>query len=298
MHIDEDDLPVGRVLSRRDAVRLLAAGGAAVVVGCRPGSGGGAGSSTTGSTSAPVVSGGAPASTGGALPRCVAKPELTVGPYFVDKQLDRSDIRIEPSTGVASPGEALALSFRVQQIANGQCSPLPNAMVDVWQCDAEGRYSGVNDRMVGFNTEGQKFLRGYQITDKDGYARFTTIFPGWYRGRAVHIHFKIRTPSEAALADQTAGTYEFTSQIFFDDDFTDQMHKAPPYAAKGQRDVRNANDGIYRQGGASLLVPVALSRVGYSAMFDVGLDLSDLATGRPERSGGPGGPPRRPPGDG
>ena len=298
MHLDDDDLPIGRILSRREAVRLLAVGGAAVVAGCRPGSGG-AGATTTGATSAPGAGGTpAPASASGTLPRCVAKPELTVGPYFVDKQLNRADIRIEPSTGVASPGQPLALSFRVQQIANGQCTPLSNAMVDVWQCDAAGLYSGVNDRMVGFNTEGKKFLRGYQITDKDGFAHFTTIFPGWYRGRAVHIHFKIRTPSEAALADQQDRTYEFTSQLFFDDDLTDQMHSAPPYNAKGQRDVRNANDGIFRQGGASLLVPVALAQTGFSAMLDVGLDLSDAATGRAERSGGfggPGGPPRRPP---
>jgi protocatechuate 3,4-dioxygenase beta subunit len=293
MQLHDDDLPTGRVLSRREAVRLLAVGSAAVVAGCRPGSGGSSGSTT----SAPAASGSAPASgVASTLPRCVAKPELTVGPYFVDKQLNRPDIRIEPTTGVASPGQPLGLSFRVQQITNGQCSPLPNAMVDVWQCDAEGRYSGVNDRMVGFNTEGKKFLRGYQVTDKDGYAHFTTIYPGWYQGRAVHIHFKIRTPLDAALADQQDRTYEFTSQIFFDDDLTDRIHKSQPYAAKGQRDLRNPNDGIYRQGGSSLLVPVALSQVGYAATFDVGLDLSDVATSRAERSGGRGGPPRRPPG--
>ena len=297
MHIDDDDLPTGRILSRREAVTLLAASSAALVAGCRPGSRGSAGASTTGSTGAPASAAAtsAPAVTSSTLPSCVAKPELTVGPYFVDKQLNRADIRVEPTTGVASPGQPLSLSFRVQQIANGQCTPLPNAMVDVWQCDAEGRYSGVNDRMVGFNTEGKKFLRGYQVTDKNGNARFMTIYPGWYQGRAVHIHFKIRTPLDAALADQQDRTYEFTSQLFFDDDLTDQIHKAQPYAAKGQRDLRNANDGIYRQGGSSLVVPVALSQVGYAATFDLGLDLSDAATGRAERSGGPSGPGRRPP---
>jgi protocatechuate 3,4-dioxygenase beta subunit len=219
-----------------------------------------------------------------------------VGPYFVDNQLDRSDIRVEPSTGVVKPGEALALAFSVQQIATGQCSPLSGAMVDGWQCDAAGVYSGVNDRMVGFNTEGQKFLRGYQVTDANGLAQFTTIYPGWYQGRAVHIHFKIRTPVQAALADQTDKTYEFTSQLFFDDSLTDRIHGQHPYAAKGQRDLRNERDGIYRQGGVSLLVPVALSQQGFSAMFDVGLDLSDTQTGRPDRSGGPGIPRgRRPP---
>lgn len=284
---DDDDLPVGRVLTRRDAVRLLAVGSAAALTGCKPG----AHRAAQGTTAASAVPNPAAtmASTSGALPRCVAKPELTVGPYFLDKQLDRSDIRVEPSTGVAKPGEALAIAFSVQQIANGQCSPLRGAMVDVWQCDAAGVYSGVNDRMVGFNTEGQKFLRGYQVTDANGIAQFTTIYPGWYQGRAVHIHFKVRTPVQAALADETDKTYEFTSQLFFDDDLTDRIHAKQPYAAKGQRDLRNARDGIYRRGGESLLVPVALSQLGFSATFDVGLDLSDTQTGRPDRSGGPGG---------
>ena len=154
--------------------------------------------------------------------------------------------------------------------------------------------------MVGFDTTGQKFCRGYQITDETGVARFTTIYPGWYQGRAVHIHFKVRTPAQAALADQTA--YEFTSQLFFEEELTDQIHAQQPYAAKGQRTLKNSGDGIFRQAGEVLIVPVALSQVGYSAIFALGLDLSDTATGRPDRSGGPGGlggrpggrPPRRP----
>jgi protocatechuate 3,4-dioxygenase beta subunit len=303
MHLDDDDLPIGRVLSRRDAVRLLAISGAAVVAGCRPAAKGGAGETAAGvtatsatatsatTTSATTTNATATNASAAALPRCVGKPELTVGPYFLDKQLNRTDIRIEPSTGAESPGTPLQLAFRVQQIANGQCSPLPGAMVDIWQCDAAGMYSGVNDRMVGFNTEGKKFLRGYQVTDASGIANFTTIYPGWYQGRSVHIHFKIRTPAQAALADQTA--YEFTSQVFFNESLTDQVHKAQPYAAKGSGRLRNERDGIYRQAGDVLLLNVALGQSGYATMFDVGLDLSDAQTGRPERSGG-GGPPRRP----
>ena len=273
MHIDDDDLPVGRVLSRRDAVRLLATTSAAVVVGYKPAMAG----SLAGGTPNP-------------LPRCIAKPELTVGPYFVDNRLDRADVRVEPSTGAICAGEPLLLTFNVKQIANGECAPLSGAMVDIWQCDAAGRYSGVNDRMVGFNTEGQQFLRGYQVTDAKGAATFTTIYPGWYQGRAVHIHFKIRTPGKAALADQTA--YEFTSQLFFDEAITDQVHKAAPYAAKGSGRLRNERDGIFRQSGGVLMLDLALLKAGYSAVFDVGLDLSDAATGRPERSRGPGRPPR------
>jgi protocatechuate 3,4-dioxygenase beta subunit len=135
--------------------------------------------------------------------------------------------------------------------------------VDVWHCDALGVYSDVSD--AGFNTVGKKYLRGYQVTDANGVARFTTIYPGWYSGRTVHIHFKIRSSASSTSA------YEFTSQLFFDDNLTDQVHAQSPYASKGQRDTRNANDGIYRQGGAQLVLDVTASGGGYAATFDIAL---------------------------
>ena len=284
----DDDLPVGSVLSRRDAVRLLAVSGAAALAGCRTGNGSANAGSTASATTAQRAS--------TALPSCVAKPELTVGPYFVDRQLERTDIRVEPATNAIKDGAPLRLTFNVKQIANGQCTPLPGAMVDVWQCDADGSYSGVNDQTVGFNTEGQQFLRGYQVTDANGLARFVTIYPGWYRGRAVHIHFKVRTPADAVAANRTGSVYEFTSQLFFDESLTDRVHSQAPYAAKGQRDRRNENDGIYRQAGDSLLLAVNADGDGYDAIFDMGLDLSDAETGRADGMGrgGPGG--SRPPG--
>jgi protocatechuate 3,4-dioxygenase beta subunit len=90
---------------------------------------------------------------------------------------------------------------------------------------------------MGFNTEGQKWLRGYQVTDANGVAQFTTIYPGWYSGRAVHIHFKIRT----SLEDNG---YEFTSQFFFGDSLSDQVFANAPYTSKGQRDRLNDDDDI------------------------------------------------------
>jgi len=289
---DTDDLPIGQLLDRREAVRLLALSGAALIVGCKP-SGRSSGAALGESASSVSTA----STSTAALPACVAKPELTVGPYFLDKQLNRSDIRIEPTTKAVKPGAPLVLTFNVKQIANGQCTPLKDAMVDVWHCDAAGQYSGFNDNMVGFNTVGQKFLRGYQVTDSSGVARFTTIYPGWYRGRTVHIHFKIRTPAEAALADEQAKAYEFTSQLFFDDAFTDNVFTRQPYAAKGQRDLRNSNDGIFQQSGGALTLNVAQSGAGYAGTFDVGLDLSDANVGRADRGGGPeGGPPGGRPG--
>jgi protocatechuate 3,4-dioxygenase beta subunit len=112
-------------------------------------------------------------------------------PYFVDNQLNRSDIRIDPSDGSVKEGAPLRLAFQVSDVSANACSPLAGAQVDVWHCDALGVYSGVSD--PGFDTSGQLWLRGYQVTDESGYCEFTTIYPGWYSGRAVHIHFKIRT---------------------------------------------------------------------------------------------------------
>jgi protocatechuate 3,4-dioxygenase beta subunit len=125
-------------------------------------------------------------------------------------------------------------------------------------------YSDVSD--PSFNTSGKKFLRGYQVTGSDGVARFTTIYPGWYQGSAVHIHFKIRS------AASTSSAYEFTSQLFFDDSLTDQVHAMEPYASKGQRTLRNSGDGIYNGGGSQLLLDVAGATDGYAARFNIALD--------------------------
>jgi protocatechuate 3,4-dioxygenase beta subunit len=193
----------------------------------------------------------------------VVRPELTGGPYYVDEELSRSDIRSDPASGEVKAGAPLELTFNVSRIAAGACVPLVGAVVDVWHCDALGVYSDVRD--PGFDTRGQKFLRGYQITDSDGSARFTTIYPGWYPGRAVHVHFKVRSAPEADKG------FEFTSQLFFDDDLTDQVHAQEPYASKGPRNLRNARDGIFNQGDPGLVLDVAPSDLGYTTTFEIAL---------------------------
>jgi len=230
-----DDALVGRVLSRREVVALLGLAGAGLL---------------------------APRGAGAQAPTCVVRPEQTEGPYYVDAQLDRADIRSDPRTGEVRPGVPLALAFAVSAIRGGTCAPLAGAVVDVWHCDALGAYSD-----VGGATAGQKFLRGSQATDAAGLARFTTIYPGAYPGRAVHVHFKVRTGAAAARG------HEFTSQIYFDDAVTDQVQALEPYARSGQRRQRNDRDGLFRRGGPQLVLPVARDGAGYAGTFPLALKL-------------------------
>ena len=200
----------------------------------------------------------------GAAPGCVLTPEQTEGPYFVDVRLNRSDIRADvrsgPGAGVVVAGVPLALALRVLDTGAG-CRPVAGALVDVWHCDAAGVYSDTVD--PGFDSRGHTFLRGYQASGSDGVLRFLTIYPGWYRGRAVHIHFKVRT--------STGG--EFTSQLYFDEAVTDEAHAHAHAAYRGRagRRLPNAADGIFRDGGSRLLLSPQRHGDGYAAAFDIGL---------------------------
>jgi protocatechuate 3,4-dioxygenase beta subunit len=201
-------------------------------------------------------------------PSCVVRPPQAEGPYFVDEKLCRSDIRSDPLDGSVKPGVPLRLVFRVSHMIGGSCTPLSGAIVDVWQCDALGIYSDVQDINGLFDTRGKLFLRGYQVTDASGTAEFMTIFPGWYPGRTVHIHFKIRTDSASRRG------YEFTSQLYFDDAATDQMHAQLPYATKGQRTLKNSGDHLFRDGGNQLILQLTKDAQGYAGTFDLGLQIT------------------------
>jgi protocatechuate 3,4-dioxygenase beta subunit len=263
--VENDDRPVGRILGRREALKVLGAAGVALAAGCAPGSAQPMQGQTGAATALPEATPLPEASTAAgsvAIPTCVVRPELTEGPYFVDERLNRADIRSDPASGTVEEGALLALTFNVSQVGNGSCVPLEGAWVDIWHCNALGIYSDVSD--PGFDTSGQQFLRGYQVTDANGAASFTTIYPGWYSGRTVHIHFKIRTDPEAAQA------YEFTSQLFFDEALNDQAHSQEPYASKGTRDTLNSRDGIFDD---QLVLTVSETAQGYVANFDIGLQI-------------------------
>ncbi len=283
--MENDDQPVGRVLTRREMLSLLAGmGGAVLLAACDPAVSSTAQSTATGAKSSQATGtplnqeaqtavaaspvGASPTADTAAVPDCVVRPELTEGPYFVDEKLNRSDIRPDPSNNTVSEGVPLALAFVVSQVGTGSCVPLKDAQVDVWHCDALGVYSDVQ------GSTGTKFLRGYQLTDANGNARFTTVYPGWYQGRAVHIHFKICTTSTAQES------YEFTSELFLDELITDVVHAQQPYAGKGYRTLKNDGDNIYQNGGSQLLISPVKSGDGYTATFNIGLDLSDTQTGQ------------------
>lgn len=300
--LDNDDLPVGRVLSRREVLALFGLAGTTMLAACAPTSTAVVPAATAAAT-APAAASPLPTaeiatessqvveSVATTIPSCVVRPEMTEGPYFVDTQLNRSDIRTVQATGDLKEGVPLQLNFVVSQISNASCTPLQGAMVDIWHCDALGVYSGVND--PGFDTSGETWLRGYQLTDANGQAQFTTIHPGWYSGRAVHIHFKIRTQTAEGQS------YEFTSQFFFNEELTDQIFALAPYASKGQRDTFNSTDNIYSNDGDQMLLNLSpTSDGGYTTTFEIALDLSDTEVGAADGigQGGPGGNGMRPDG--
>ena len=239
-------------LSRREVLGLMTSAAATCLLGCGRGLGGPDGPS--GSYTQQTIAG------------CLVSPEQTQGPFFVDEKLNRSDIRIDPADGSISQGVELRLVLHVNQVSNKQCTPLSGAMVDIWHCDALGSYSDVRDNAGGSatDTRGKKFLRGYQTTDVSGRVEFQTIYPGWYPGRNVHVHYKIRTDPKSELG------HEFTSQLFFDEAVTDQVHALAPYAQKGRRDTSNNSDGIYRRGGSDLMLQLSKEARGYAGLYKVG----------------------------
>ena len=206
----------------------------------------GSSAATTTSSVAPNSTGGG--ALGGLLPEngCVLTPEMTEGPFYLDINKVRADIT------EGRPGTPLALSLKVVSAAT--CKPIPEAAVDIWHTDAAGAYSGVQGN-AGI------FMRGTQRSDANGLVEFKTVYPGWYNGRTVHIHVMVHV----------GGNIVHTGQLFFDDAVTDEVYKAAPYNKRGQRDQRNANDGIYQGGGQASTLKPTKSGSGYTGAMTMGV---------------------------
>ncbi len=160
------------------------------------------------------------------LGTCSLMPEKTAGPFPLDQQFDRSDIT------EGYPGHPMRLGLRV---LDESCAPVPGATVEIWHADATGDYSAFTDNGQGKDEgSGTTFLRGTQTADDNGIVEFLTVYPGWYSGRAVHIHLRVH------LADETV----LTSQMFFDSDYTATVYSGAPYAEFGPPDTSNEADNI------------------------------------------------------
>jgi protocatechuate 3,4-dioxygenase beta subunit len=180
--------------------------------------------------------------------QCVLTPELTEGPYYIAGEKLRRDIR--------DGHRGALLTLRTTILNASTCRPIKNAAVDIWHADAAGNYSG-----FGGGAGSRTFLRGIQKTDTNGVATFTTIYPGWYRGRAVHIHVKVHV----------GGDVVHTGQIFFSDALTESVYKSAPYAARGNPDTPNTGDSIFVNGGKRGLLNVKKNGAAYVGTIAMGV---------------------------
>lgn len=210
----------------------------------------GAPSSTTGETTSTTAT-----TTTTEPVACVLTPELTAGPYYLDGPLARDDIT------EGQPGTLL--EFRVRVLALPDCTPLAGAAVDVWHCDAGGEYSGFNGNSLAATaargTNDKRFLRGVQLTDADGVATFTTIFPGWYEGRTVHIHLKVHEGGTLGPT-YTGGHVAHVGQAFFEESVTADILGTGVYTDHTGARTTNEQDSIYLQAGPGAITTMRPKR--------------------------------------
>ncbi|SEF23620.1 Dioxygenase [Amycolatopsis pretoriensis] len=200
---------------------------------------------------------------------CTLTATTTQGPYYFDADKIRSDVREDKQ------GAKLRLALQVQD--SETCKPIPHAVVEIWHCDAGGLYSGAEAASGGGGTpptgppptgtpptggpppggdqdleptDDKRYLRGAQVTNQRGTVEFTTIWPGWYRGRTVHVHVMVHVGNEKTL----------TTQLMFDEALNTEVLATQPYAQRTGRDTFNDNDSIYQP---SMLLKVTKARDGY-----------------------------------
>ncbi len=238
-------------VSRREALGTLVAVGVAMSGAC------GAGSPTSPSNS---ISSSSSTSGGGTTSgACAVSPSETAGPYPDKLGMLNNVAFFRRDITEGRPGLPLTLTMTIVSVSNG-CSPVANASVEVWQCDAAGNYSEY--AQPGYNGTGQTFLRGLQTTDSSGQATFATLYPGWYAGRATHIHVEIFVNGNSVK----------TTQIAFPEDISASVYASGVYAAKGQNPTRNSTDNVFADGTTNEMATLSGNTTsGYTATIVIGI---------------------------
>ncbi|MHA5049637.1 intradiol ring-cleavage dioxygenase [Streptomyces sp. SD15] len=261
-----------RELTRR---RVVVAGGATVVAaGLAAGLGANAfaGDATAATGAGPLAMDSA--SPSGTPEACyVLTSETTEGPYYIDADKIRQD--------VTEDEEGIPLTLRLKVIDAETCRPVRNAAVDIWHCSALGVYSGYEDMGNGGGgappsgaptdaptgtptgpppsggpgghqepTDDERYLRGTWRTDKRGHVTFRTVFPGWYRGRCVHIHVKVHVDGTWTDAGYEGGHTCHTGQLFFDEESVLASAEVEPYSTNSATRTTLDEDTIYPDNGA------------------------------------------------
>jgi protocatechuate 3,4-dioxygenase beta subunit len=233
-----------KTVSRRTALGMLGAG-AVWTVGCSEDTP----TSPTIVTATPTPP--TPTTPVGTTGTCVVSAQETVGPYPSLSDFVRADIRENRD------GLALRLDVTVVN-ANNACAPVTNALVDIWQCDADGEYSQYG------GARAQTFLRGQQTTDANGRVTFLTIYPGWYQGRATHIHLEVTVSGRSVKVTQLA----------FPEDVTAAVYRSGVYASRGQNPTTNARDNVFSDGVQTELVTLTGDTTsGYIGTFQLGVQV-------------------------
>jgi len=238
-------LAMNRTFSRREALGLLGAASAALAAACGS-------SPTTPSTTSSSSTGGTTTASS-----CAVSPEETAGPYpdrtgmIGNSAFYRQDIT-EGKTGLP-----LTLALTIVNVRNS-CAPVANATVEIWQCDATGNYSEYG------NSAGQTFLRGLQTSDSSGIVTFKTIYPGWYMGRATHIHVEVFVNGASVK----------TTQIAFPETVSAAVYRSGVYAAHGQNSTTNTGDNVFSDGTDHELASLSGDTSnGYTAALTVGVSV-------------------------
>jgi protocatechuate 3,4-dioxygenase beta subunit len=200
---------------------------------------------------------------------CLLAPEQTEGPYYISREKIRGNL-VESRHGTP-------LKLRLSVVDAASCKAIKGAAVDIWHCDAGGIYSGFEAASTGAApggnsgpTDTHTFLRGIQFTNGRGLAQFETIYPGWYRGRTVHIHVKVH------LHHDSVGHVAHTGQLYFSDSLTAHVYRSGPYKSRAAaRDTFNNTDGIYASGGRqSTLTLKSDGHGGYVGTIVLGVHAS------------------------